>query len=118
MIRTICGALALTLTSVASSAFAEGTAPQETAVITTRYSCDRGVEVPATYINAADVSLAVIHVEGSQITLYSEAAASGARYGWPSDGANYVWWTKGAEATLYWKEAGAETALLTCTEKQ
>lgn len=103
--------LALTLT-------AGGALAQETGVITTRYACDRGVEVPATYVNAADLSLAVIHVEGSQITLYSETAASGARYGWPSDGANYVWWTKGAEATLYWSEAGTETALLTCTEQQ
>lgn len=85
---------------------------QETQVITTLYTCDRGVGVPATYINAADVSLAVINVDGVQITLYSEEAASGARYGWPSDGANYVWWTKGPEATLYWKEAGQETPIL------
>ena len=90
----------------------------ETQLQTLRYACDRGVEVPATYINADDLSLAVIHVEGTQITLYGEEAASGARYGWPSDGANYVWWTKGAEATLYWKEAGEETPLLTCTEAQ
>lgn len=90
----------------------------ETEVLTLRYACDRGVEVPATYVNADDLSLAVIHVEGSQITLYSEVAASGARYGWPSDGANYVWWTKGPEATLYWKEGGEETPLLTCTERE
>lgn len=87
-------------------------AADETQVLTTRYTCDRGVVVPATYVNAADLSLAVIHVEGAQITLYNEPAASGARYGWPSDGANYVWWTKGDEATLYWKEAGEETPIL------
>ncbi|WP_333815703.1 MliC family protein [Tabrizicola sp.] len=79
-----------------------------------RYLCDRGVEVPATYINGPDQSLAVIHVEGSQITLINEPAASGARYGWPSDGSNYVWWTKGDEATLYWKTPEGETPLLTC----
>lgn len=79
-----------------------------------RYLCDRGVEVPATYINGPDQSLAVIHVEGSQITLINEPAASGARYGWPSDGSNYVWWTKGDEATLYWKTPEGETPILTC----
>lgn len=82
---------------------------------TQRYSCDRGVEVPATYVNGADQSLAIIHVDGNQITLLNEPAASGARYGWPSDGSNYVWWTKGKDATLYWKTPEGETALLTCT---
>lgn len=92
----------------------------ETTVQTLTYSCDRGVDLPATYINAADVSLAVIHVEGRQITLYNEPAASGARYGWPSDGSSYVWWTKGPEATLYWKDgaAGTEEPILeNCVEK-
>ena len=88
----------------------------ETSFQTTLYSCDRDVMVPATYINAEDQSFAVIHVEGNQITLLNEVAASGARYGWPSDGAGYVWWTKGPEATLYWKEGGDEAAVLTCKE--
>ncbi|NGM47248.1 lysozyme inhibitor [Rhodobacter sp. SGA-6-6] len=91
---------------------------EDTQFLTTRYACDRGVTVPATYVNAPDWSLAVIHVEGAQITLVSETAASGARYGWPSDGASYVWWTKGPEATLYWKEGGEEVPLLTCTEQE
>lgn len=81
---------------------------------TTRYTCERGVEVPATYVNGPDLSLVVIHVEGSQITLLTEPAASGARYGWPSDGSGYVWWTKGNEATLYWKTPEGEAPLLTC----
>lgn len=80
-----------------------------------RYSCDRGVEIPATYINGPDQSLVVIHVEGSQITLVGEAAASGARYGWPSDGSNYIWWTKGDAATLYWKTPEGEAPILSCT---
>lgn len=84
---------------------------------TQRYACDRGVEVPATYVNAAEGSLVVIHVEGSQITLVGEPAASGARYGWPSDGSSYVWWTKGSEATFYWKTPEAEVLLLTCEAK-
>lgn len=104
--------ICLPLTLAAAPALAE------TQVQTLRYICDRGVEIPATYVNAEDLSLAVIHVEGSQITLYSDISASGARYGWPSDGAGYVWWSKGPEATLYWKEGGEETPLLTCTEQQ
>jgi membrane-bound inhibitor of C-type lysozyme len=81
---------------------------------TLRYQCDRGVEIPATYVNGPDQSLVVIHVEGNQITLVGEPAASGARYGWPSDGSNYVWWTRGDEATLSWKTPEGETPLLTC----
>lgn len=105
MIRVFLG-----LVMLASPALAE------TSFQTTRYSCDRDVMVPATYINAEDQSFAVVHVEGNQITLLNEVAASGARYGWPSDGASYVWWTKGAEATLYWKEGGEETVVLTCKD--
>jgi membrane-bound inhibitor of C-type lysozyme len=106
--------------ALAASAFAAPLAAQtaETTLVTTRYTCARGVEVPASYINAPDVALAVIHVEGRQITLYGEAAASGARYAWPSDGAGYVWWVKGTEATLSWKEGGQETPILEgCTEQ-
>lgn len=81
---------------------------------TLRYACDRGVTVPATYVNGADQSLVVIHVDGSQITLVNEISASGARYGWPSDGSGYVWWTKGDEATLYWKTPEDEMPILAC----
>jgi membrane-bound inhibitor of C-type lysozyme len=79
------------------------------------YTCDRGVEVPATYVNGPDQSLVVINVDGRQITLLNEEAASGARFGWPSDGSNYVWWTKGSDATLYWKSPEGEAQLLSCT---
>ncbi len=81
---------------------------------TDSYACDRGVVVPATYVNGPDLSLVVIQVEGRQITLVNEPAASGARYGWPSDGSGYVWWSKGDEATLYWKTPADEVPLLTC----
>lgn len=77
------------------------------------YLCDRGVEVPVAYVNAAEGSAAVLHVEGRLITLLNEPAASGARYAWPSDGAGYVWWTKGDTATLYWHDgAKADDAVL------
>lgn len=73
------------------------------------YVCDRGVELPAAYVNSDDGAVAVLHVEGRLITLYNEPAASGARYVWPSDGAGYVWWTKGDTATLYWRDGGTST---------
>lgn len=82
---------------------------------TKTYTCDRGVQVPVTYINAAEGSLLVLTVEGRQITLAGEPAASGARYGWPSGGSNYVWWSQGDDATLYWKTPEGEAPLLTCT---
>lgn len=81
---------------------------------TMTYICDRGVEVPATYVIAAETNLAVIHVDGRQITLVNEVSASGSRYAWPSDGSGYVWWTKGDEATLYWKTPDDEAPVLAC----
>lgn len=99
---------------LALPAFAQSAPP----IVTTRYACERGVTVPATYVNDSETPLVVIHGDSSQITLFVEQSASGARYGWPSDGANYVWWTKGEEATLYWKEAGAETPILTGCKQQ
>lgn len=89
-------------------------AAAETLVFTTRYQCDRDVMIPATYVTAEDQAVVVIHVDDTQITLFQEEAASGARYGWPSDGSSYVWWTKGDAATLYWKTPEAETQLLSC----
>ncbi len=89
-------------------------AQAETLVQTLRYSCDRGVEVPATYVTAEDQALVVIHVDGSQITLFQEEAASGVRYGWPSDGSAHVWWSKGDDATLLWKTPEGEAPLLAC----
>ena len=83
---------------------------------TTRYLCDRDVEVPATYVNGPDLGVVVINVDGQQITLLSEPAASGARYAWPSDGSGYVWWTKGDAATLYWKTPEGEAPILACKQ--
>jgi membrane-bound inhibitor of C-type lysozyme len=80
-------------------------APVSAEVITVRYLCERGVEVPVTYVNAEGMdSVAVLNVEGGQITLIQEISGSGARYGWPSGGSNYVWWSKGDAATLLWRD--------------
>ena len=94
-------------------------AQAELQMITARYLCERSVEVPVTYVNADDQSVVTLTVEGRQISLYQEEAASGARYGWPSDGSNYVWWSKGAEGILSWKdETGAETPVLSDCKQQ
>ena len=80
-------------------------APASAEVITVRYLCERGVEVPVTYVNADGAeSVAVLHVEGGQVTLMREMSGSGARYGWPSGGSSYVWWSKGDAATLLWRD--------------
>lgn len=106
------------LANVAVACLLPWPALAEMTLLTTRYGCERGVTVPATWINADDGTAVVVSVEGRQITLQIEQSASGARYGWPSDGSSYVWWTKGAEAVLSWKdETGAETPVLSqCKE--
>jgi membrane-bound inhibitor of C-type lysozyme len=80
------------------------------------YECERGVQVPVTYVNDGQGgSVAVLVVEGRQVALLPEPAASGVRYGWPSDGSHYVWWSKGMHAaTLYWHdgETGEDRVLL------
>jgi membrane-bound inhibitor of C-type lysozyme len=79
--------------------------PASAEVITVRYLCERGVEVPVTYVNAEGMdSVAVLNIEGGQITLIQEISGSGARYGWPSDGSHYIWWSKGDAATLLWRD--------------
>ena len=94
-------------------------AQAELQMITARYLCERGVEVPVAYVNADGDGVVTLTVDGSQISLYQEPSASGARYGWPSDGSNYVWWSKGDAATLYWKnQTGAETPLLSDCKQQ
>ena len=74
-----------------------------------RYTCERGVEIPVVYVMSGETSVAVLSVDGGQFLLYSEAAATGARYGWPSDGSNYVWLTNGPDATLMWHDGTTKT---------
>lgn len=90
-----------------------GLAVAEMNMQTNRYACDRGVIVPVTYVSDGETSVVVLAVDGGQFSLYAEEAASGARYGWPSDGSGYVWWSKGDTAMLLWKDdTGAETPVL------
>ena len=84
------------------------------------YRCERGVEIPATYAETPDGSLAVITVEGRQIALIQGLSASGVRYTWPSDGSHYVWWTKGRTARLIWSDGatGEEVTLYAHCEER
>ncbi|NDV00478.1 MliC family protein [Pseudoroseicyclus tamaricis] len=110
MTRWLAGAAALALLPPAASA----------EVITTRYLCERGVEIPVTYVNGVDPAVVVLVVEGRMMTLEQEVSGSGARYGWPSDGSHYVWWDQGEEATLSWYdgEVGEEVTLYAFCERQ
>lgn len=89
-------------------------AQAEVQAISVRFECERGVELPVTFVNSGEDSVAVMQIEGHQMTLWQEVSASGARYGWPSDGSAYVLWTKGTEATVYWRDGATktETAIL------
>jgi membrane-bound inhibitor of C-type lysozyme len=82
---------------------------------TQTYACDRGVEVPVTYVaGEPDGGLVILNVDGRQITLVREPAASGERYSWPSDGSGYVWMSDGDAATLLWKTPEGEVPVLAC----
>ncbi|MCL6707435.1 META domain-containing protein [Pseudomonas sp. R2.Fl] len=63
---------------------------------TVRYECDGGRVVQAEYINAGEVSLALLTIEGKVVLTANVIAGSGARYA----GGIYEWWTKGDEATF------------------
>jgi membrane-bound inhibitor of C-type lysozyme len=97
MIRTLT-TCALLLTATAAQA--------ELTVDATRYTCERGVEVPVVYVNddTPEDGIAVIQVEGGMFNLLVEQSASGARYGFPSDGSHYIWWSKGDTAQLLWHD--------------
>ena len=109
--RTLGLALAMTCAALPLRA-------QDQPVIITSYHCDRGVTVPATYFDFGDYMYVVLHAEGQQITLIRQRGSMDERYGWDIDGFSkgptYIWVIKGRFATLYWKEGGAETPLLTC----
>lgn len=78
------------------------------------YACGDD-EVSATYINAGDVSLAVLEIDGRTVVASNVIAASGAKY----VGAQYIWWTKGDEASLYdLTEGGEDTPVSTCAVRE
>ncbi len=88
-----------------------GTAMAKMDMQTIAYSCDRGAAVSATYINSDDESLVVLQVEGRQIGLRTQPAASGARYAVPDGQPGYEWWGKGNESRLSWIDGDQEVVI-------
>ena len=62
-----------------------------------------GVTVNGLAVLGADPGVVVLYVEGRLIQLGRLPSASGARYGWPSDGAGYEWWEHQGRASLAWR---------------
>ncbi|XDA96516.1 MliC family protein [Sulfitobacter sp. LCG007] len=85
------------------------TGPAAAEIQALTYLCERGVTIPAVYVNGEDgpdrIAVVVIQVEGRMINLEASESGSGARYAVPSDKSGYVWWTKGTSATLAWFDA-------------
>ena len=105
------------ITFAAVTALTVTSAQAETRALT--YTCERGVDIPAVYVNGDDLAVVVLWIEGRMINLERTEAASGARYQFPNDGSGYVWWSKGDEATLAWfdAEVGEEVTLYAfCSE--
>lgn len=76
------------------------------------YQCERGVIVPATYLNTASGSTyAVLHVDGQQLLMESVISASGARYAsLDAKYGQYTWDTKGNTGALYWQANSIDDA--------
>lgn len=106
--------IAMITVAIASAVWPAATMSQTTG-LTRIYLCDRNVVVHAAYINATDVSYAVVYADTQQLLLVQTEAASGVKYAGAGSG-SHVWWVKGREATLLWYEDGAETPLLACQE--
>ncbi|MEH7827452.1 MliC family protein [Gemmobacter denitrificans] len=80
-------------------------------ISTARYSCDRGAQVLASYLNPGDRSFAVLTFEGRQMVFEVALSASGARYVSRDPAAPFVWWTKGDSAMLLHGEGDAEAMI-------
>ena len=88
------------------------TSPEATSGTT--YACSDGARIVAVYAQDAGQESVNLTFDGATLLLYAEPVASGARYGWPSDGTNYVWVTIDDIANLYLKDGskgGAETLI-------
>lgn len=90
---------------------------QDANVIEAVYTCERGVDIPVSYING-DTSVAVLWAEGQLITLERAESGSGARYMTAPNTSGYVWWSKGNTGKLDWfdNDIGEEVTLFAFCE--
>lgn len=112
-----CLLTALTLVGLAATASAaslEIPLPEgvEAETVEASYACgDRTINV--SYINAGDISLALLEFEDKTVVASNVVSASGARY----SGGQYIWWTKGDSADLYdLMEGGEDAPAISCRE--
>ncbi|TKT74213.1 MliC family protein [Aquamicrobium sp. LC103] len=70
-------------------------------------------EIAVEYVNAENVSLAVLTLADETIVASNVIAASGAKYA----GAQYVWWTKGDDADFYDLMQGEDADPVSCSVK-
>lgn len=111
--RALLTALTLVgLAGIASAAAIEIPLPEgiEAETAETAYTCgERSINV--SYINAGDISLALLAFEDKTVVASNVLSASGARYA----GGQYIWWTKGDSADLYdLMEGGEDTPAASC----
>jgi membrane-bound inhibitor of C-type lysozyme len=78
--------------------------------ITAHYQCGT-MAVTVDYINAGNVSLAVLHLPDEIVVAANVLSGSGARYA----GGKYIWWSTGNDATLADLTAGGEDSPTQCT---
>jgi membrane-bound inhibitor of C-type lysozyme len=117
MLRT---ALIAALAALASPAFAAANLSLDLHVTgnadvrTVIYGCGEGTEpLTVEYVNAAPNFLAIIPVDGHELTFVNVLSGSGAKY----VSGQYEWWDKGADATLHDVTEGLDAApVLTCSE--
>lgn len=71
------------------------------------YQCERGVQLPVTYINSSGGgAYAVLQVDGQQIAMRNTVSASGALYISNDKERSYSWHSKGGGGVLSWQPAG------------
>jgi membrane-bound inhibitor of C-type lysozyme len=79
------------------------------------YVCANGRYFAVNYGQEGETPSVTLTFENDErALLLAEPSASGARYGWPSDGTGYVFWSKGQEAMVLLKDGtkgGKETVL-------
>ena len=87
----------------------------DSGIFNATYTCERGVTAPIVYATLeTGENVAIIGVEGQQVGLVQVQGASGVKYAPANDVSGYIWWTKGDEASLYFRSGadGSDEATL------